>query len=65
MLEEMSKCYVMLQAHILHQINVKLGNHLKVSTIESFMPDEGTGPFAMDFTWNTARFKPNIQADFR
>ncbi|KKZ60758.1 hypothetical protein EMCG_04567 [[Emmonsia] crescens] len=60
MLEKLSECYV-----VLHRIKVKLGNHVKVSIIESFMPDERTSPFAMDFTWNTARFKLDIQADFR
>lgn len=50
MLGELSERYVILQARDFRRINMKLGSRAKIRAIESSMPDEGTGPFAMDVT---------------
>ncbi|EGC41282.1 predicted protein [Histoplasma capsulatum var. duboisii H88] len=64
MLGELSQRYVILHARVFRRINMKLGSRAKIRAIESSMLDEGTGPFAMDVTWNTAQFKFDMRAEF-
>ncbi|KLJ09576.1 hypothetical protein EMPG_15019 [Blastomyces silverae] len=61
---EMSERYVMLQGRVLRRISTKLRQRAQIRAINSSLPDETTGPFALDSTWDTMQFKVSIRGDF-
>ncbi|KAL2378983.1 hypothetical protein RJZ90_005619 [Blastomyces dermatitidis] len=63
-LGELSERYVILRGRVLRRISTKLRQRAKIRAIDSSMPDETTGPFALDSTWGTMQHKVAIRSDF-